>query len=461
MKFRQLFKSLKCQIKKTIQRGLGILTNFLNSQKLRQIKTALCGFIKSIKNRCIAWGQKLLEWVKIPMHFLVISGQLLLYINPFTPHRVNDKNLEAYIVYLKLSKVRSFLVNQKHRTPAFVLLIICFTILLLKSTSCLNFFEGNIIAESVSFTHTGTSNKLFLNSIRNLQRIELEGIQNLTLSGNFQPENLSEFDNLEIQLNYPHSKLIIEPSNPNEFSQLEINAVRLQQDTQVDNLTYYPDPNQLLFTLTPPEEENPEIVVQLSLGQEPLNITLEGYNSPQLNQPEDEFNFLEFVWTPGSTELNLSPSSRTQFYLDLPPLETSNYQEWLWGGLTVSDVRFSRPLRTDNTQDVLELSTILEGKIRMVNKDLNLEERQFLIFKKEPNITTFPRLQIHRDTPQGLQVRIHGKASKIEAGIDPELSVSQINANILDRWLSPEVINFLLTFCAVVIGYLIPWLFTN
>ncbi|MGC9528850.1 MAG: hypothetical protein ACP5D7_25255 [Limnospira sp.] len=396
------------------------------------------------------------------MHFLIVSGQLLLYINPFTPHRVNDKNLEAYIVYLKLSKVRPFLNNQKHRIPAFLLLLACIILVIFRIIPSANVFEGNIIAESVSFTYTGTSNKLFLNSIRNLKRIELEGIQkNLNLSGSFQTENLSKFDNLDIQLNYPHSKLIIEPSNPDGFSQLEVNAVRLPQNTQVDNLTYYPDPNQLLLTLTPPEEENPEIIVQLSLGQDPLKITLEGYSLPQLNQPEDEFNFLEFVWTPGSSELNLSPSSRTLFYLDLPDLETSNYQEWLWGDLTVSDVRFSRFLKTDNTQDVLELSTILEGKVRMVNQDLNLEKRQFLTFKKTPNITRFPRLQIHRDTPKGLEVRIHGQASKIEAGIDPKLSVSQIRASILDRWLSPEVINFLLTFCAVVIGYLIPWIFTS
>ena len=430
-----------------------------------RLKDPIFPLLKSLQNALIYLGETCLKLVKIPIHFLWVGVQLLLYINPFTPHRVNDENLEAYIVYLKLGRVRSFLKAQKHRTPAFLLLLFSLLILGFKIVPWAHVFEGNIIAESVSFTYAGPSQKLFINSIRNLQRLELEGVQNLHLLGLFEGEDLSGIDNLDIRLKYPHSKLIITSSNPDGFSQLELSYLRLQPQTEVRNFIYDTDRNQLIFTLIPPSEENSEenskTVIQLSLGQDPLNISLEGYDLPQLNQPEEEYNFREFVWTPYTTELNLSPSSQTELYLDLPNLETSNYQQWLWGNLTVNQVRFSRLLTTDKTQDNIELSTILQGKVRMVNQDLNLEKRQFLIFNKTPNIQSFPRLQIHPDDPQGLQVRIHGQASKIAAGIDPQLSVSQIHASLLDLWLLPEIVNLLLTVAAVVIGYVIPWLFTN
>lgn len=406
---------------------------------------------------CLNWGKKI-------GHGFGVFVQLLLYINPFTPYQVNDKNLEAYIVYLKLGRVRSFLQDQKHRIPAIGLLILCLFVLVLAIWPSPHVFEGNIIAESVSFTYTGPDQKLLINSMRNLKGIELEGVQNLQISGLFKSEDLSGIDNLDIRLKYPNSKLIITPSNPDAVNQIELSYLRLPSPTKVQKLAYDKAENELLVTLILPSPENSETaqeIIKLSVGSQPLNISLEGYDLPQLNQPADEHNSREFVWTPNRSELYLSPSGKTQLYLDLPDLETSNYQQWLWGNLTVNEVHFTQLLWTDNTQDDIDISTILEGKVTMVNQDLNLEKGQFLTFKDTPNIQSFRRLKIHPDDPQGLQVRIHGKASKISAGIDPQLPVSQIRSSVLHAWLPPESINVLLTMVAVVIGYVIPWLFTN
>lgn len=456
MNFSRNWQWLKLRFSRWSQNGYQQFVRLCDRQK-----DPIFSLLKSLQNALIYFGKTCLKLVKIPIHCLWVCVQLLLYINPLTPHRVNYDNLEAYIVYLKLGKVRDLLKGQKHRIPALLLLLLSLLILGFKIWPSSHVFEGNIIAESVSFTYAGPSSKLFINSIRHLRRIELQGVQNLQILGCFEGEDLSGIDNLDISLKYPHSKLVITPSNPDSLSQLELSYLRLDSQTKVRNLIYDTDRNQLIFTLIPPSEENSKISIQLSLGQDPLNISIEGYDSPQLNQPEDEYNFREFVLTPYTTELNLSLSSQTELYLDLPNLETSNYQQWLWGNLTVNQVRFSRFLTTDNTQDDIELSTILQGKVRLVNQDLNLENRQFLIFNKTPNIQSFPFLQIHPDEPQGLQVRIHGKASKIAAGIDPQLSVSEINASLLDFWLPPEIVNLLLTMAAVVIGYVIPWLFTN
>ena len=291
---------------------------------------------------------------------------------------------------------------------------------------------------------------------------------------------------LEIDLNHPYSlndfysKLIIEPINFDESSSLGIKELSLQPQTQVNHLSYNPQGNQLDFALQKTTENtqpnsaiDPEANVlsnsnlprdrplQLSLSETPLKIIVEGYQSPDIETSPEEDNKLEFIWTPWSTQLDLSLPEEAKLNLTLANLQSTNLSEWFWGELSVTDVKFSKTLGTEDVPEKLPISTILKGYIRLGEKELNLNKNQFLIFTDERRIKQFPHLQIHPNDPAGLEIRIHGKANKIEVGFDRDLPVSQVTTNIWERLLPENLINILLTFCAVAIGYLLPWMFTQ
>ena len=230
-------------------------------------------------------------------------------------------------------------------------------------------FEGNLIVEELSFIcdRDNPPDKLFLNSIRSLNRIEIEGKQKIMLSGQFdseEHENLKQLkDNtLEIELDYPDSRLIIEPIQSQQASQLELEELRLQPETAINPLTYQPSDRSLFLSLTPPEDK-PNLL-KLSLGEKPLKIILESYRLPQLDKANKNIqDYLEFTFIPFNTELDLTLKEVSNLYINLPDPTKVNTQEWLWGNLTVKDVKFSRIVETDNINDELEFSTSLRAKL--------------------------------------------------------------------------------------------------
>lgn len=353
-------------------------------------------------------------------------------------------------------------------------------------------FEGNIISRQVSFTNRGQSNQLLINSMRSISRLEIEGLQAnpVTLWGEFRTdddsEDINELNEVEMTLPSPDSKLIFETGDPDNPSQLEIQSLRLPPGTQVRYLAYDPERHQLSLSLNPPEEETPKeetpeedtpeedtpgIRVQLALGGNPLQVMAEYVRSPQLQSlPSDngiaeeteifDYNQEQFSWTPFSTELNLLFPNEITLYIDLPDLQGSDYQDWFWGGFEVTDVDFTYNATTANVPDELVRSTILEGQIKFLNQDLLLESEQFLVLPSSSKIQRIPRLQLHPDSPAGLQVRLQGKTNEVAVGLDPNFPVRRLKSNFWEQRLSRELITVLLTVCSVMIGYLIPWLFT-
>ncbi|MEM9538264.1 MAG: hypothetical protein AAGA60_02005 [Cyanobacteria bacterium P01_E01_bin.42] len=361
-----------------------------------------------------------------------------------------------------------------HEIAALSLLILCLLFMGLFFVPAKAIFEGNLIVEEVSFTYNGESDRLFLNTIRNLQRIELEGQQSLILLGQFESQENPEFADteiLEINLNYPDSKLIIEPINLEDSSSLGLEKLYLPSQSNIRHLTYDARSNQLDFTLetqNPPELEAEEDLdfsiespLQLSVSDTPLRIVLEGYQFPALENASEEYNIIEFTWIPLISELYLSLPNLAKFNITLPELNQTNSSEWFWGKLAVTDVQFYRTLETENVPEKLQISTILKGTVRSLKEELELKANQFPIFKENQGIDRFPHIRIHPDDPPGLEIRIHGTASQIAAGLDRDFPVGEIQANLLKRWLPEDLINVLLTFCAVAIGYLVPWLFTQ
>lgn len=353
-------------------------------------------------------------------------------------------------------------------------------------------FEGNIISRQVSFTNRVQRNQLLINSMRSISRLEIEGLQAnpVTLWGEFRTdddsEDINELNEVEMTLPSPDSKLIFETGDPDNPSQLEIQSLRLPPGTQVRYLAYDPERHQLSLSLNPPEEETPKeetpeedtpeedtpgIRVQLALGGNPLQVMAEYVRSPQLQSlPSDtrmveeteifDYNQEQFSWTPFSTELNLLFPNEITLYIDLPDLQGSDYQDWFWGGFEVTDVDFTYNATTANVPDELVRSTILEGQIKFLNEDLLLESEQFLVLPSSSKIQRIPRLQLHPDSPAGLQVRLQGKTNEVAVGLDPNFPVRRLKSNFWEQRLSRELITVLLTVCSVMIGYLIPWLFT-
>lgn len=377
-------------------------------------------------------------------------------------------------------KISTFLATLKkiveklsyHEIAALLLLVVCLLFMGLFFVPAKTIFEGNLIVEEVSFTYNGEGDRLFLNAIRNLKKIELEGKQNLILIGQFEGQDNPEFANteiLEINLNYPDSKLIIEPINLDDSSSLGLEKLYLPSQSNINNLTYDVRGNQLNFTLETQkqpeleEEREPAIEspLQLSLSETPLKITIEGYQFLALENPSEEYNIIEFIWTPLTSELDLLLPALAKFSITLPDLKQTNFSEWFWGKLAVIDVRFFRTLETENVPEKLQISTILKGIIHSLDRELELKANQFLLFRENQGIDRFPHIKIHPEDPPGLEIRIHGTASQIAAGLDRDLPVREIKTSILKKWFPSDIINVLLTVCAVAIGYLVPWLFTQ
>ena len=382
--------------------------------------------------------------------------------------------------------LRSFLKENILKVIAVLLLFISILFIIAFFIPVSISFEGNIISRQVSFTSRVQRNQLLINSMRSISRLEIEGLQAnpVTLWGEFRTdddsEDINELNEVEMTLPSPDSKLIFETGDPDNPSQLEIQSLRLPPGTQVRYLAYDPERHQLSLSLNPPEEETPKedtpeedtpgIRVQLALGGNPLQVMAEYVRSPQLQSlPSDtrmveeteifDYNQEQFSWTPFSTELNLLFPNEITLYIDLPDLQGSDYQDWFWGGFEVTDVDFTYNATTANVPDELVRSTILEGQIKFLNEDLLLEAEQFLVLPSSSKIQRIPRLQLHPDSPAGLQVRLQGKTNEVAVGLDPDFPVRRLKSNFWEQRLSRELITVLLTVCSVMIGYLIPWLF--
>ena len=353
---------------------------------------------------------------------------------------------------------------------AFLFLITCLSLAIAALLPSIANFEGNVIVSQLSFTYRGTSpNQLFLHSIRPFQRLELQGEQpTLTLYGQFTSASipdLSPFTPLEIVLDRPESRLILEPLPPNP-SQLELTELRLQPQTKVSQLFYQPFGNLMGLKIIPQTPEEPNITqtpktpnILLSLGTNPIKITLENYHLPTLspeNRPPESYP-LELTFVPINTELRLALNHEVSLTLDLPNLPPTRDQDWLGGNLPVEQVNFTQERRTGELRDQFEVSSIQAGQVRMGDELIELQPNQFFSAVGEPGISSFPRLQLHPEEPAGIEVRFSGQARKIEIGIDRNLPVKSIWTSLLNRYLPQDLITGLMGFLGAAIGSLLYW----
>lgn len=395
------------------------------------IKQQIGAFLSAIKIDKI--GQKLIATGR-----LVISGI--------------KKGLNWVIKALK--SLCTYLWSKKLLTFVLGLLLIFSGLILAAFVPSTHIFESNLTVEEMSFTYAGKEPKLFLDTVRGIKSLEIEGKQNITFTGKIQSKStpaLNQLTILEIEPIDSTSKWSIATANLKQSSELELTELRLQPDTKVNNLSYDTYRKQLAFSLTSntrvkkPTNTN---IVQLNLGNQPLKVSLEGYKLKNVKLPIDseKQRELEFILTPNNQELRLNFAAPVTIYLQPPAPKNNESKQWFRGKIEVKNVEFQRlDITGSNQDDNLPISTILKGEVHMAEKTREIKRNQFLMVE-EPGIKLIRYLNI---VPQeGLEVRISGKSKLIQIGLDKEFPVSRLQASWLDRVLPRDAIIALISFCA-------------
>ncbi|MBD2254022.1 hypothetical protein [Nostoc parmelioides] len=380
--------------------------------------------------------------------------------------RNHTQKIRPYLQKLKpyLPKSKSFILG--------LLLLSAFSFVTLAAIlPGTHIFEGNLIFQEMSFTYNGELPKLFIGNIKYIKELENQGIQTLTFTGNFQSQSLpqlNQLNSLQIQLTDRESKLIITPANADVTSEITLEELRIQPQTKVTGLNYDFYRQQLAFSLLPNSQINQTSsnTLKIYLGGQPIKVILEGYKIPSLNLPkqQDETTQLEFIVNPNNKEFQLELKQNTNVYITLSQPPKPESEQWFRGKIATKDVRFIRVDRNGgDLRDELEVSTIIEGKIRMAEQEKEIKDDQFLMGENpnQPlNIQLIRNLQIIPEK-KGIEARFSGTTKQIQIGLDKDFPVSRIRGSWLDGVLPRDAIIALFSFGAATIANLLPWLFSN
>jgi hypothetical protein len=404
-----------------------------------------------------------------------------------TSFRASLKRLSSSIYTpckTKLQKILGFLLAEPKRTLALILLSFWVGILLSNFVLRGQFvFEGNVIAQEMSFIYRGSKDKLFLDNVGGIKNLDLQGrqLEPLVLTGKFSSTDsnlspkLSKIQKITLQFPYGGSHFSIAPIQPNQDSKIAIQSLTIFPGSQVAQLNYKAQPAQLSLCLqsakaphdcTPDEHDMPEPVgnIQLILGEQPLNLTLNLVSIRELdiraNEGSSQDIFLQFI--PENTEPTFDINSSTQLFIDLPTpksnVQASESPQWIRGDINVEEVHFTRSDVRDDVRDEIIGSTILEGDVRMGKEVMKLQADQFLTVGSQPGISRLRYVQPHNKEPYGLRSLFSGKSTEISVGLYPELPVQSIKPSWLSKYLPQEGVNALLSFIGALTGFMLPQL---
>ena len=377
-------------------------------------------------------------------------------------------------------------------------------------------FEGNFLVEELSFIVNSQGNQRLINPILGLKTFDLTGQQTLTLRGKFTSKTEPKFNQkqeITLNLDRPNSRLVISPVNENQPSSIEltqlklipfkaeknqnvlpVNVKSLKYDSQVNQLSFclklVPNtPDDLKYILKNDAYNNkkpsdsfdnqgnlsidvcqdPDVSTNetlanlgLKLGENPIKISLEQVSIPELGikSNPDNPNFIDFTLIPESDQRELTLNSPSRLTINLPPPE--NFSRWIQGNLDVKQVKFTQSETMGDNKDQFPSSTIVSGEILMTDKSLEIQQNQFFLISGQPGIERLRSIEIQPESPSGLQVRFVGKTNQVEVGIDPQFPVRKIKPLwISSLGFSSDSIIALLSFCATIIGFLLPYLFIS
>jgi hypothetical protein len=373
--------------------------------------------------------------------------------------------------------------QRRNLALAIALLLVWIGILWGQFASGLYVFEGALVVREMSFSYPGPSDKKFLNPIREITSLDLEGTQKLplTLTGEFSSDDpalnkqLQEQNQLTLQFPHANSRLFIKPETvPSELS---LQGLSLFPKTGVEELAYRQTNNEreLSFCLQDLENKgcnhlDSVTVSQQSTGELLLNLGLQSLQVfaaeveiPELGMQADSFQDIKFRLVPRSRiDLVLELLSPTRLFVQLAGLPEaqalSEKPGWIRGDIAVTGVSFSRFDRTGDIKDDIETSTIVEGVARMKGKTLEVEEEQFLVvFSQQPGIEKLRRVRIH---PEGLRVFLSGESKGIAVGLSKDLPVQEIKPSWLSQYISQEGFSAIVGFLSALTLVIFPPLFT-
>ena len=404
----------------------------------------------------------------------------------------NFINIRQWLNFLKTSLVTLFVVSisalkrllrtlSNHQNALLVLLLLLLLTIVTFAAIVpgTHTFEGNIIAQEMTFTYNGEESKLFLQNISGIKELENDGKQTLTFTGDFQCETwpeLNQLHSLIIDLKDNDSRWIIAPNNLQATSDknnlITLKELRLQPNTKVAGLSYDFLRTQLAFSLQSNSKldlKNNQNTLELDLGKQPIRVILEGYELPPdlklPNQP-DKQTPLEFIVNPDNQQFNLNIAPNTKFYITLAKAPKYESEEWFREKIEIKDVKFlNLDIPGKDARDDLKNSTIVEGKIRMVGQEQEIKKNQFLMgdkldpIKNPLNIQEIRHLEIV--PKKGIEARFSGKTKEIQIGLDPDFPVSRIQGSWLDGVLPRDAIIALFSFGAATVANLLSWLFSN
>jgi hypothetical protein len=327
-------------------------------------------------------------------------------------------------------------------------------------------FEGNIIASEMSFVYNGSQPKVLIENISGIDEFENQGRQTLTFTGKFESKYLPDLDRLKsltIQLPSNRSTWTISPSDPQK-NELRLDSLRIQPDTKLVAVNYDFLRQLLSFDLKP--TKNSPSTLKIGLGTQPIKVNIENYQLPSFNTPSqtDRGESLEFIVTPDNSEFNLTIDSNTKFDISLAKPPQLDMIQWFRSDIYARDVKFVRIDRNGDIRDDVAVSTIVEGKIRMVEQERELRANQFLLgeYRDRPFDLNIQRIRHLQITPKkGIEARFSGRAKQINIGLDPDFPVSKIQGSWLDSFFPRDVILAIFSFAAAIMASVLTLLFGN
>ncbi|WP_199247253.1 hypothetical protein [[Phormidium] sp. ETS-05] len=318
-------------------------------------------------------------------------------------------------------------------------------------------FEGNIIAQNVSFRYAGTEPQPLLRDVLPLEEISITGRQTVTLVGAFassaQP-GLAAVTNITVELWDDSSNLTLKPLGT--ARDLQLKDVLLREGTAVVDLSYRAPENRLSLHLQPQFRPN---LLAINLGSQPLQVSLKGYRIVDgVNMQEKAVNNeLNFTFTPASELLSLSLPEVAKLSMILPDIDQNS--QWFGENLNVADLGFAGG---DSQRLALNSgyggnnSTILSGEVRMGGKAMKLGKNQFFM-AGTPGIEKVRYWQIDEGN-SAIALRVTGKSTVVAAGLDPDFPVERIKVSYLRLWLPETAVAALIPITTALVSYLLYWL---
>jgi hypothetical protein len=364
-------------------------------------------------------------------------------------------------------------------------LVIILFVLLVPSTQR---FEANIAAEEVQFTIAQKDDQVLLHDFDSVKNLSLEGIQTFNLSGKFSSKSLpNQQGSLMVELSDRGSRWMIQAADLKTSSlslvdlrvspQTRITRFRLASSKQVEKTEY-----SLRFDILPKAGKANSL--QLDLGDQPLKIIISGrhtikFGGEKISLPNGQSTEINFIATPQNFKLPVN--SETSISIGIPKPDKDNLDRWIAKSLSVEDVSFVRSNNSGaSPSDSFEESTILQGQIRIAEKELKIQPHQFITWqplKPGGKIITGlqaafpdssdggsekkPNSKNESSEPKGLEVRLSGEARRIEVGLDKEFPVANLQAGILNGRLPNDALTVLISALVAIITSILPWLLSK